>query len=140
MYHLVYISRATRPLAQEALLELLRVSQTNNTRMDLTGILLYAHERFFQVLEGPRDVVKATAARIALDARHTGMLVLLEEPIRAREYAQWAMGFVSTDTIPPDLQTAFTTMLLAPPVGSEDEPSHKVLRLLLKTFRHGVLY
>ena len=139
MYHLVYISRATRPLAQEDLLEMLRTSQANNARQDLTGILLYAHERFFQVLEGPRDSVKATAGRIALDARHTGMQVLLEEPIRAREYGQWAMGFVSTDTIPPDLQMAFTRMLMAPPLDSEDEPSHKVLRLLLKTFRHGVL-
>jgi hypothetical protein len=126
-------------MAQEALLEVLRESQVNNRRQDLTGILLYAHERFFQVLEGPREVVKATAARIARDERHTGMQVLLEEPIRAREYGQWAMGFVSTDTIPPDLQPAFTRMLLAPPLDSGDEPSHKVLRLLLKTFRHGVL-
>ena len=140
MYHLVYLSHATRPLAHEDVLTLLRVSRDNNARAELTGVLLYAHERFFQVLEGSRTAVKATAARIARDPRHSRMQVLLEEPIADRTFVQWAMGFVPADTLPADTQAAFTTMLLTPPSGSTDVQSHKVLRLLLKTFRAGVLY
>ena len=139
MYHLVYLSRATQPLGQDNLLNLLRVSRDNNGRAGLTGMLLYAHERFFQVLEGPQAVVKRTAGRIADDPRHTSMQVLLEEPIRDRSFVQWAMGFIPTDSLPADTQTAFTTMLLQPPSGSTDGGSHRMLRLLLQTFRHGVL-
>jgi len=137
MYHLVYISRATQPFGQDELLALLRISRDNNARSEVTGVLLYANDRFFQVLEGPEAAVKATAARIGRDPRHTTMDVLLDEPISERQYAQWSMGYVSTETLPADAQATFTRMLMASPHRSDDEASHTMLRLLLKTLRQG---
>ena len=51
--------------------ELLEECRTNNAKCDITGILLYHNQSFFQVLEGDRSVVEALFEKVASDSRHT---------------------------------------------------------------------
>lgn len=95
MLSVVYVSAAAVPFSDEALLALLGQSRRNNTRLGLTGLLLYRDGQFMQVLEGPDAAVRALYATIGRDPRHQGVRTLLEEPITERRFPDWAMGFQS---------------------------------------------
>ena len=59
MFHLVYVSSAVRPFSKSELVELLNVTRDNNSRLGVTGMLLYRDGNFMQVLEGGEPVVRA---------------------------------------------------------------------------------
>jgi hypothetical protein len=93
MYHLIYVSSAVDLFSDAQLQELLKVSRANNSKCDVTGMLLYVDGNFIQVLEGEEEVVTTTHLRIARDPRHHGMLVLLQGEIAQRDFVDWSMGF-----------------------------------------------
>ncbi len=93
LFQIVYLSAAAKGLAPAEVDDILIVARARNASADVTGMLLYADKSFVQVLEGERTNVEATFARIARDSRHTGILVLLKQPISARNFRDWSMGF-----------------------------------------------
>lgn len=90
---LIYVSSATRELSDSELDEILDVSLRLNQPKEITGMLLYSRGSFMQVLEGEQAVVEETYARICRDVRHHGVIQLMNEPVPAREFASWRMGF-----------------------------------------------
>jgi hypothetical protein len=56
-------------------------------------MLLYRDGEFVQILEGDAEHVGALMARITADPRHHDVRVLLEEPLHARRFAEWTMGY-----------------------------------------------
>ena len=92
LWSIVYTSSATRPLSDAELTELLVICQRLNERDGISGVLLYDDGNFMQCLEGPRDAVLATYARIRGSAQHHGIVQLVEEAIDRRSFNGWAMG------------------------------------------------
>jgi len=92
LHTLVFISRTLRPWSEEEVSALSRASRRNNEQSGVTGLLLYAHDHFLEVLEGPRETIDQTFGRICRDPRHTRIEVLLSAPIRERAYAHSSMG------------------------------------------------
>lgn len=95
MYHLVYISYASHPFSDLELVELLQKARDNNKREHITGILLYAQQRFIQVLEGTEEAVRKLFERIVEDPRHRKVTVVLEGSHTQRMFTNWSMGFKS---------------------------------------------
>lgn len=93
LYQLVYISSASAPISVEECRDIVRTSQRNNARLDVTGLLLFNSRRFLQVLEGPQANVEATFRRIREDARHRAVVTLGGKFIEEREFGAWAMAF-----------------------------------------------
>jgi len=93
MLSVVYVSTAVVPFSDEALLALLEKSRAKNTRLDLSGLLLYKDGHFMQALEGPDDAVRALYDVIGRDPRHQNVRALTVEPIAERQFPDWAMGF-----------------------------------------------
>ena len=93
LHSLLYVSSATTPFSSAQLEDLLRVARANNMRLDITGMLLYKDGNFMQVLEGEAAAVKALFAKIAVDPRHSGAIVLLDGPTPVRAFSEWSMGF-----------------------------------------------
>jgi hypothetical protein len=93
MFMLVYVSSAVELFSEQELTALLDESRKNNSKLDITGMLLYKDGNFMQFLEGPKEAVLALVEKIKLDPRHRGMIVLLHEEHANREFEQWAMGF-----------------------------------------------
>lgn len=97
-YRLVYYSRnlLTGDDAEinADLNDILAKSRVNNARDNITGALMFNAGCFAQVLEGPLDVVEAAFERIQQDERHGEVSLLALEPIAARSFPNWAMGFV----------------------------------------------
>jgi hypothetical protein len=93
VYSLTYVSSAVRPYSPEELRVLLTAARLKNDQHGITGMLLYKDGNFMQVLEGERNAVQATRARIEVDPKHHGMLVLLSGPIEHREFGSWSMAY-----------------------------------------------
>jgi hypothetical protein len=102
LIHLIYVSTATRELSEEDLLQLLARARTKNARLNLTGMLLYAENNFFQVLEGEPAIVNELFQTISQDERHMKMVTIIREPISKRSFGEWTMGFA--DLTSSDLQ------------------------------------
>lgn len=124
LYHLIYRSKArTRPNDAE-LTALLQQCRENNTPKQISGILLYGHGIFVQLLEGDDECVKDLYYNhIALDPRHYDMKVLREGGISRRLYTNWSMAFrvyepdrflSSPGFVDPDQPSIYGRSLLSP--------------------------
>jgi FAD-dependent sensor of blue light len=127
-YSLAYESQASVPLTAPDLLDLLRHSRANNARLGVTGILLYRHGTFLQVLEGPRAQVDELYATIARDPRHHDVSTVLAEDRRGRRFPDWTMGFADVDGELGDVD-GFNDVLSSVQ-GPDGEESEKFLELL----------
>lgn len=93
LIQLVYCSKATSPFTPRDLAQLLRVSRANNARHGITGMLLHDEGSFFQVLEGEEGVVGPLFEHIRQDPRHANIVIITQEPVPARAFGDWTMGY-----------------------------------------------
>jgi hypothetical protein len=89
-------------LTQDDLVELLTNAREKNARLGVTGMLLHDDGNFMQVLEGPKETVKALYDTIAKDRRHHGHIVIDEDELQTRQFGDWSMGF--SDLVDPDVK------------------------------------
>ncbi|MFK8113218.1 MAG: BLUF domain-containing protein [Rubripirellula sp.] len=99
LIQLVYASAATVQFSEEDLEQLLEYARNNNASLNVTGILLFKDNTFFQVLEGHRGDVEALYDKIGLDKRHDNVLLLTTNEIEERNFGEWKMGFVHDATV-----------------------------------------
>ena len=112
MKRIMYISTTTRKLSGEEIDEIGRRSTVNNAKVGVTGMLLSAHEFFFQILEGEAAVVDRVLERIRQDVRHRDVLILKAEPqITERYFAKWSMRTVRLDETSDLILQAIRRML-----------------------------
>lgn len=93
MHHIVYQSYAVGQPTTSDLKILLTQSRANNSRLNITGLLLYGNGSFLQVLEGEKQAVHYIYARIQADSRHTRVIMLADGSIARRVFQDWSMGF-----------------------------------------------
>lgn len=91
--HLIYVSSAVGEPDARALEAILDSAVKHNRANAVTGMLLYKEGSFLQVLEGPADAIGETFGRVERDPRHHDVTVILREPIVARSFGEWQMGF-----------------------------------------------
>jgi Sensors of blue-light using FAD len=97
MYHLVYISYASRPMRESDLIDILNTSRLNNKKKNITGMLVYLREKFIQVLEGEYEAVNEVYKEIQEDPRHRKVTTVLEGNTEHRIFKDWSMGFKKLD-------------------------------------------
>ncbi|RYU76731.1 BLUF domain-containing protein [Hymenobacter persicinus] len=93
MKHVVYLSRAVRPLTDQDLQHLLDQSRHDNARNGITGVLFYSHGNIAQLFEGEDAIADTLFARIAQDGRHSHVRKLIDKPITTRSFSDWSMAF-----------------------------------------------
>jgi len=96
-------------------LDILEVSRANNERDGITGVLLLFNNSVVQCLEGSREAVNRTYARIVRDRRHQNPLLVDYRVIPSRSFSGWSMGYV------PD-SSATRPVLLKYAVSKNFEP------------------
>jgi Sensors of blue-light using FAD len=95
LIHCIYASAPVQAFDDSSLRDLLCQARLRNTRDNVSGMLLYTANSFFQVLEGESDSVDATFDRIARDTRHDTVTLIIREPIARRSFEDWSMGYTS---------------------------------------------
>ena len=93
MYHLLYVSSATRELNEDDLSAILETARRKNDVANVTGMLLYLSGSFLQVLEGAQEDVLRIFESISYDDRHSGIVTLTQGDIDDRSFDGWTMGF-----------------------------------------------
>lgn len=91
--HIVYLSRAVRPLSDQDLQELLEQCRRDNATNHITGILFYSHGSIAQLFEGEPAITEALFERIKRDGRHSHVQKLIDKPISVRSFPEWHMAF-----------------------------------------------
>lgn len=95
MKRVMYISTVARPLGHEEVRTIAQTASRNNKKLGVTGVLLAAHEFFFQILEGEADVIDGLIERIRRDPRHRDLLILRAEvDVPGRLFPNWSMRTV----------------------------------------------
>lgn len=97
LHYLIYISRTSQSWSQQELLKLLEVSWGRNKLRNISGMLVFLGDRFIQLLEGTKEDVLSTLAKIEQDSRHADVNILLEGSHEERIFKSWSMGFKHID-------------------------------------------
>jgi hypothetical protein len=97
--HCIYASSAAPSFQEYDIPALLERARMANAERDLTGMLLYIDGSFFQVLEGDAAAVDEVYGQILLDSRHTLITMIIREPVAARSFSEWTMGFCNVDPL-----------------------------------------
>ena len=90
MRRIVYISTADA-LSEEQLDAIIAGSLRNNVKTGVSGFLIYNGRNFLQLIEGEHAKLGALIGVIEADDRHDGLVRLIDEGIKARSCADWAM-------------------------------------------------
>lgn len=96
IHQLIYFSQGTRQLSEIELKSMLNISRNNNTRQQVTGILVALDNCFLQLLEGDKTTITRLFEKIKTDDRHTDVLTLHKGVVENRNFPDWSMGFQVT--------------------------------------------
>lgn len=138
LVQIAYASSAAEPFTKEELVELLKKSRQKNQESGITGLLLYKAGNFLQILEGESSIIKETLARIEVDPRHRGFLIIFKRNVEEREFPDWSMAFRNlndpeTDRLPG--YNEFLNLSFDPELLQEDS-SH--IERLIGTFANAI--
>ena len=138
---IVYVSEARRPMDSGDLTRLLGQIEPRNRMLGITGMLLYKDGCFIQAIEGPAPAVQGTLARIRMDRRHHGVVVLHQGPVVERQFPRWSMGFQdlnqqAVDAAPIGSSDSYTDFLHRSRNADEWSAGDGHARLLMRAFRN----
>ncbi len=94
-YHIVYSSRATKPMTPADLEQILVDARSGNESRNITGALIYADGIFFQILEGDEQALRTLMASIASDSRHRSVTICYEAEVDAPAFESWRMAYLA---------------------------------------------
>jgi hypothetical protein len=98
-FELIYVSRANEALLTRHARQNLRIhAQIQNTRRDITGLLLYSNGVIMQVLQGDETLVRECFGRIATDNRHRDVTLLRADTVGTRTFAKWSMALIDIES------------------------------------------
>ena len=128
LVRLVYVSKATSTVDQDALEAILSHSNLRNGSEGITGILCASRDHYLQVLEGLAHPVLARYLRIAADSRHRDATLLGIWLVTERLFGQWSMAYVDGSAHAGDLHE----MLLGQrDLGARSDRAAAILRRFL---------
>jgi hypothetical protein len=133
MLQIIYSSAAVALFSEVELQRLLLHARANNTRLAVTGMLLYQEGSFLQVVEGEGPVLEVLFQRIGADKRHHRVSTLLRREVEARHFGDWAMGFVSPEHLTQQLPGYSDYLRLR----GEPQSGASAAERVLSSFREG---
>jgi hypothetical protein len=133
LVRLMYASRATSSINQEALSAILKKSRLHNPALGVTGVLCFSEGLFLQLLEGGRLPVSQLYNRIANDTRHRDVMLLSYEEIGERRFAGWSMGQVNLSHLNASLLLKYSETASLDPYAVSGEVSMALFNELVAT-------
>ena len=131
----IYASASDIAFSDAELAELLKIARIRNAGLGVTGMLLYVEGSFFQVIEGRAEIVDGLFARIEMDNRHKKVTLIIREPIPARDFADWTMGYADVSRTELSTIPGLNDFFLSGVSFNEMAPGRA--KILLEAFRQG---
>lgn len=127
---IVYISFESRRLTKADLHKILAAARRKNAEMRVTGVLLHFDGLFLQVLEGTDEVIAVLLRTIRNDKRHQDLRILLDEPITARHFPDWAMALADLADLPAEDRWLCRNLDRPLPELQSEEFAERIRRLI----------
>ena len=120
LFRIVYASEAVGAVRDGLLplIDIIGVSDRNNRRDQLTGVLLRHGGLFLQVVEGARVDLDRLMSRLADDRRHANLRILADRPVESRMFPDWAMARLDAT---PEFEAFIESGLETPDAGARAE-------------------
>lgn len=109
-YQLAYSSISAELLTEQELFDIVSSAMIFNAYDDITGVLIYQDQIFFQVIEGRRDKILRLFSKIELDPRHTEVEQLWLHPISQRKFSDWSMARMDYDGMKDENKVLFNKL------------------------------
>jgi hypothetical protein len=129
LIQIIYMSSSKGIFDEQRLLDLLQLSKRENSRHAITGLLLHKDGSFIQVIEGEKRDIEQLYHNIENDRSHTGIMLLIKEPIQEREFPDWSMAI---HNVPSSMANQFSDFFTAPAGGDQLSSKAKILLLHFK--------
>jgi len=133
LVRLLYVSRAADNVTPATVDAIIAQSRKHNPDEGITGLLCHSGNVFMQVLEGGRQAVNATYARILRDPRHTEVELLLYEEISERRFAGWTMGRANLEKVNLSVLLKYSEKPTLDPYAVSGKASMALLEELMAT-------
>ena len=111
LHELVYVSAATREMSASDLTELLDQSREKNSRLHITGLLVYHRREFMQLLEGQKEDIFSLYETICGDDRNQQNRLMWDGPVAQRSFEDWSMAFLIPSELSLEGKPAYSTFL-----------------------------
>ncbi|MEO0973934.1 MAG: BLUF domain-containing protein [Pseudomonadota bacterium] len=95
LLRLTYISRYNTHNEPGELQRILAQAQENNTRVGITGVLIFNHNFFLQSIEGRRPLINDLLRKLTHDPRHFSLQVIEAREIDQRRWTGWSMNYLT---------------------------------------------
>jgi len=92
-YTICYTSKAIGTLDKKALDEIFNITEINNNKKGIYGILLFGMGDFFQVLEGNKDCLLTLYDKIKEDPRHTNIYEVMNRATENVVFSHYKSNF-----------------------------------------------
>ena len=132
---LVYLSAATVWFSNQDLTDLLAKARENNSKLGVSGMLLFKEGNFLQVLEGESSTVIALFKKISKDPRHRKVVALSQAPIHQKDFPDWSMGFKKYNSGEKILLPGYTNFLDLPLNSKKFQENPSRAMQLLTSFK-----
>ncbi|SFN47113.1 BLUF domain-containing protein [Salegentibacter flavus] len=94
-YAISYVSTANKDLTDPEVTNIMKRTMKFNRNHDISGILLYNENNFFQLLEGEKQTVLELYKIISEDSRHYDIIKFLEKPIFNTPFDGYLTEFIT---------------------------------------------
>lgn len=112
MQQICYASTSTSDHTQllQDLRNILNEARDFNTIHEISGVLYYADQHYFQCLEGEPSILKLLMSKLEKDPRHKNIKVFESKEIQEAHFKNWTMKYVQRVSIVQSkmLQMGFT--------------------------------
>lgn len=97
-YAISYVSNANPSVSLNDVQDLmLNICEFNNAH-DITGLLLFSGNQFFQFLEGEKGKIMDLFTKIETDPRHHNVIKLIEKKVFIRSYSGYMCDFITDNS------------------------------------------
>ena len=73
---------------------MLMKAKRKNKRLKITGCIVYADNKFIQLIQGPKDAITDLYKEIKADKRHFKIITLLEQSTEQKIWSDWSMAML----------------------------------------------
>ena len=139
IHQLVYVSHTNYSMSNEDIKTILDISRKNNIHDNITGLLIYSNQLFFQVLEGPRDAVDACYSRVSKDDRHGAPSIMWQDDVAERSFPSWRMGYRASSDLSIDEKQAFVDLADLNSKGIKDLGDNEITAGLIRNILKSLI-
>ena len=79
------------PVIKNEMVDIVSTAQKNNKNLDVTGVLFFENNHFFQIIEGNEPNLRQLYETIERDDRHSRITKLLDQPVPERTFSDWSL-------------------------------------------------